>query len=54
MGDEAGHWRTFGERAIYTRPDVQLSQVDVELAGGERVWHHVVRFPRVALMGAGG
>ena len=31
-------------------PDVQVRQVDVELAGGERVWHHVVRLHRVALL----
>jgi len=50
MGDEAEQWRTFGERRVYTSPDVQLCQVDVELAGGERVWHHVVRLHRVALL----
>ena len=50
MGDEAGQWRTFGEREVYTSPDVQLRQVDVELASGERVWHHVVRLHRVALL----
>ena len=50
MGDEAGQRRTFGEREVYTSPDVQLCQVDVELAGGERVWHHVVRLHRVALL----
>ncbi len=50
MGDEAGQWRTFGEREVYSAPDVQVRQVDVELAGGERVWHHVVRLHRVALM----
>jgi 8-oxo-dGDP phosphatase len=50
MGDEARQWRTFGERAIYTSPDVQLHQLDVELADGERVSHHVVRLHRVALL----
>src|SRR5437879_5200113 len=50
MGDEAGQWRTFGEREVYTSPDVQVRQVDVELAGGERVWHHVVQLHRAALM----
>jgi ADP-ribose pyrophosphatase YjhB (NUDIX family) len=50
MGDEAGQWRTFGEREVYSSPDLQVRQVDVELAGGERVWHHVVRLHRVALM----
>lgn len=50
MGDETGRWRTFGEREVYSAPDVQVRQVDVELAGGERAWHHVVRLHRVALM----
>jgi len=50
MGDEAGQWRTFGEREVYGSPDVQLREVDVELAGGERVWHRVVRLHRVALL----
>lgn len=50
MGDEAGRWRTFGEREVYSAPDVQVRQVDVEPAGGERVWHPVVCLHRVALM----
>jgi 8-oxo-dGDP phosphatase len=50
MGDEAGRWRTFGEREVYSSPDVQVRQVDVELAGGERAWHHVVRLHRMALV----
>jgi 8-oxo-dGTP pyrophosphatase MutT (NUDIX family) len=35
---------------IYESPWVWLGQVDVELPGGERFWHHVVRLPRAALM----
>jgi 8-oxo-dGDP phosphatase len=50
MSGEPGRWRTFGERAIYDSPWVRLGQVDVELPGGERYWHHVVRLPRAALM----
>jgi 8-oxo-dGTP pyrophosphatase MutT (NUDIX family) len=50
MGDEAGQWRTFGEREVYGSPDVQVCEVDVELPGGERAWHHVVRLHRVALV----
>jgi ADP-ribose pyrophosphatase YjhB (NUDIX family) len=50
MGDEAGQWRTFGEREVYSSPDVQVRQVDVELAGSERAWHHVVGLPHVAMM----
>jgi 8-oxo-dGTP pyrophosphatase MutT (NUDIX family) len=29
---------------------VQVCQVDVELTAGERVWHHMVRLHRVALI----
>jgi 8-oxo-dGDP phosphatase len=46
----SGAWRTFGERAIYDSPEVWLGQVDVGLPGGERIWRHVVRLPRSALM----
>ena len=50
MSGEPGRWRTFGEREIYGSPAVWLGQVDVELAGGERVWHPVVRLHRAAVM----
>jgi 8-oxo-dGTP pyrophosphatase MutT (NUDIX family) len=43
-------WKTFGERVIYDNPWVWLGQVDVELPGGERFWHHVVRLHRAAMM----
>jgi 8-oxo-dGTP pyrophosphatase MutT (NUDIX family) len=49
-GDESGEWRTFGERSVYKSPAVELGQIDVEVRGGERIWHDVVRLPRVALM----
>jgi hypothetical protein len=29
---------------------VWLGQVDVELPGGERIWHHVIRLHRSAAM----
>ena len=48
--DEPSRWRTFGERAIYESPWVWLGQVDVELPGGERFWHHIVRLHRAAMM----
>jgi 8-oxo-dGTP pyrophosphatase MutT (NUDIX family) len=48
--DDTGRWRTFGEREIYDSPWVRLVQVDVELPGGGRYWHHVARLPRAALM----
>jgi NUDIX domain len=50
MGGEAGRWRTFGEREIYRSPYTWLGQVDVELPGGERFWHEVIRLHRAAAM----
>jgi 8-oxo-dGDP phosphatase len=50
MSGEPSRWRTFGERVIYESPWVWLGQVDVELPGGERFWHHVVRLHRAAMM----
>jgi 8-oxo-dGTP pyrophosphatase MutT (NUDIX family) len=47
---ERSRWRTFGERAIYESPWVWLGQVDVEIPGQERFWHHVVRLRRAAVM----
>ena len=48
--DGSSRWRTFGERTIYDNPWVWLGQIDVELPGGERFWHHVVRLHRAAMM----
>ena len=48
--DEPGRWRTFGERTIYDSPWVWLGQADVEVPGGERYWHHVIRLNRAAVM----
>jgi 8-oxo-dGDP phosphatase len=47
---EKSRWRTFGERVIYDNPWVWLGQIDVEIPGGERFWHHVVRLHRAAVM----
>jgi 8-oxo-dGTP pyrophosphatase MutT (NUDIX family) len=48
--DGRSRWRTFGERTIYDNPWVWLGQIDVEIPGGERFWHHVVRLHRAAVM----
>jgi 8-oxo-dGTP pyrophosphatase MutT (NUDIX family) len=48
-GGGASEWKTFGERVIYDNPWVWLGEVDVELPGGERFWHHVVRLHRAAM-----
>ena len=50
MGGEAGRWRTFREREVYRSPYTWLGQVDVELPGGERFWHDVIRLHRAAVM----
>jgi 8-oxo-dGDP phosphatase len=50
MGDESGGWRTFGERSVYDSAWVRVGQIDVELPGGERYWHEVVRLHRAAMM----
>ena len=49
-GDGPSRWKTFGERVIYDNPWIWLGQVDVELPGGERFWHHVVRLRKAAVM----
>jgi 8-oxo-dGTP pyrophosphatase MutT (NUDIX family) len=48
-GDRS-RWHTFGERVIYDNPWVWLGQVDVDVPGGERFWHHVVRLKRAAMI----
>ena len=35
---------------MYASPELWLGQVDVEVPGGERVWEHVVRLPKSALL----
>jgi 8-oxo-dGTP pyrophosphatase MutT (NUDIX family) len=49
MGSEQGLW-TFGEREVCRSPYTWLGQVDVELPGGERFWHDVIRLHRAAAM----
>jgi 8-oxo-dGDP phosphatase len=41
-------WIVHGERSLYTSPWVALELVDVEIPGGSRFEHHVVRVPRDA------
>jgi 8-oxo-dGTP pyrophosphatase MutT (NUDIX family) len=38
-------WTVHGERAIYSSPWVNLHLVDIEVPGGPRFDHHVVRMP---------
>ena len=42
-------WTVHGERSLYDSPWVGLGLVDVEVPGGERFDHHVVRLPRPAV-----
>ncbi|HEV7524397.1 MAG TPA: NUDIX hydrolase, partial [Acidimicrobiia bacterium] len=41
-------WQVHGERVLYDSDWVRLSLVDVEIPGGERFDHHVVRVPHQA------
>ena len=41
-------WHVHGERSLYRSEWVGLALVDVEIPGGDRFDHHVVRFPRPA------
>jgi hypothetical protein len=41
-------WQVHGERVLYDSAWVRLSLVDVEIPGGERFEHHVVRMPNKA------
>jgi len=41
-------WTVHGERTIYDSPWVRLALADVEIPGGERFEHHVVRMPAEA------
>ena len=38
-------WIVHGERIIYDSPWVQLALTDIEIPGGERFDHHVIRMP---------
>ena len=42
-------WTQHGERSLYDSAWVSLALVDVEVPGGERFDHHVVRLPRPAV-----
>lgn len=41
-------WTVHGERVIYDSPWVRLALTDIEIPGGERFEHHVVRMPAEA------
>ena len=41
-------WQVHGERVLYDSDWVRLALVDVEIPGGERFEHHVVRMPNKA------
>jgi 8-oxo-dGTP pyrophosphatase MutT (NUDIX family) len=41
-------WTIHGERAVYDSEWIRLVLADVELPGGPRFDHHVVRYPRAA------
>ena len=41
-------WTVHGEKTIYASEWVELALTDVEIPGGERFQHHVVRVPQAA------
>ena len=41
-------WTVHGERTLYSSEWIRLAMVDVEVPGGPRFEHHVVRMPRKA------
>lgn len=41
-------WTVHGERVIYDSPWIRLALADVEIPGGERFEHHVIRMPAEA------
>ena len=41
-------WTVHGERTIYESPWVSLAITDIEIPGGERFDHHVIRMPAEA------
>ena len=41
-------WTVHGERTVYDSPWVRLSLADIEVPGGDRFEHHVVRMPVAA------
>lgn len=41
-------WHVHGERLIYESPWVNLALTDIEIPGGERFEHHVIRMPAEA------
>jgi 8-oxo-dGTP pyrophosphatase MutT (NUDIX family) len=41
-------WEVHGERSLYESDWMSLRLVDVEIPGGDRFEHHVVRFPQPA------
>jgi 8-oxo-dGTP pyrophosphatase MutT (NUDIX family) len=41
-------WTVHGERLIYESPWVSLALTDIEIPGGERFDHHVIRMPAEA------
>ena len=41
-------WIVHGERTIYDSPWVRLALTDIEIPGGARFDHHVIRMPAAA------
>ncbi|MGH3864096.1 NUDIX hydrolase [Actinokineospora sp.] len=48
MPDDAARWTRHGTRRVFASDWVNVDLDDVEVPGGPRFEHHVVRFPRVS------
>ncbi|MFC0436615.1 NUDIX hydrolase [Kutzneria buriramensis] len=46
---DSSRWTTHGTRRVYASPWVNVDLDDVEVPGGQRFEHHVLRFPRASV-----
>lgn len=46
---DSSRWTTHGTRRVYGSPWVNVDLDDVEVPGGQRFDHHVLRFPRASV-----
>jgi 8-oxo-dGTP pyrophosphatase MutT (NUDIX family) len=49
MNDDTTRWTVHGSRRVYESRWVNVDIDDVEITGGPRLAHHVVRFPRTSV-----
>ncbi|MGH3888784.1 MAG: NUDIX hydrolase [Pseudonocardiaceae bacterium] len=49
MADDPTRWTVHGSRRVYASPWVNVDLDNVEIPGGRRFDHHVLRFPRASV-----